>query len=42
MPEIICIKLEEMVKIHRRIKRSACAPHSACDEKKMTLLFRAR
>lgn len=39
--QIICIKLEKRVKIHRRIKRSICAPHSVCDEK-MTLQFRAR
>lgn len=39
--QTICIKLKEKVKIHRRIKRSICAPHSMCDVK-MMLHFRAR
>lgn len=39
--QTICLKLEEKVKIHRRIKRSICALHSVCDVK-MMLHFRAR
>lgn len=31
--QIICIKLEETVTIHRRRKRPICAPRGACDGK---------
>lgn len=30
---IICIKLEETVTTHRRVKRPICAPRRMCDEK---------
>lgn len=30
---IICIKLEETVTTHRRVKRPICAPRRVCDEK---------